>query len=102
MVVTKNIFENVLPIFQGIVDGYSKNFKIQRNQEIYYYTKSTQIDGNSSLHTYNKCNILIILKLRSNQTFSFTYYKKKKCRQNGVTAKLDEERDFFDKKLTLK
>ena len=28
MVVTKNIFENVLPIFQGIVDGYSKNFKI--------------------------------------------------------------------------
>ena len=48
------------------------------------------------------CNILIILKLRSNQTFSFTYYKKKKCRQNGVTAKLNEERDFFYEKLTLK
>ena len=73
MVVTKNTFENVLPIFQGIVDGYSKNFKIQRNQEIYYNTKSTQIDGNSSLHAYNnmqyinhfeiafKSNILIYL-----------------------------------------
>ena len=53
--VTKNIFENISPIVQSIVDGYNGISKLEKFGNI-YFTKSTlmyQVEGNRGQYTYH-------------------------------------------------
>ena len=57
-----------------------------------------QIDGIRGLYTYHKLQYINHFEIAFKSNISFTYYKKKNCWQNGATAKLNKERDFFDNK----